>query len=104
MEGRSLTPVLAGAMRPEAAYVWEHEGNRAIRQGDWKLVSRLPGAWELYNLKTDRTETRDLSKEMPEKVTALAALYEKEAQRTGIKPFTGRQTPVGRVDNSIYKK
>jgi arylsulfatase A-like enzyme len=104
MEGRSLTPVLAGVTRPAATYVWEHEGNRAIRQGDWKLVSRLPGAWELYNLKSDRTETRDRSKEMPDKVEALAALYEKEAQRTGIKPFTGRQTPVGRADNSIFKK
>ncbi len=104
VEGRSLVPVLAGGSRPETSYVWEHEGNRAIRQGDWKLVSRLPGAWELYNLKTDRTETRDLSKTMPEKVTALAALYAKEAERTGIRPFTGAQTPVGRDDNARFKK
>ncbi|HUR56840.1 MAG TPA: sulfatase-like hydrolase/transferase [Opitutaceae bacterium] len=104
LEGRSLAPVLAGGTRPAATYVWEHEGNRAIRQGDWKLVSRLPGAWELYDLKADRTETRDRAKEMPEKVAALAALYEKEAQRTGIKPFAGRQTPVGRADMSIFKK
>jgi arylsulfatase A-like enzyme len=104
MEGRSLVPVLAGGTRPEATYIWEHEGNRAIRQGDWKLVSRLPGAWELYDLRADRTETRDLAKTMPEKVAALAALYEKEAQRTGIKPFAGQQTPVGRNDNSIYRK
>jgi arylsulfatase A-like enzyme len=104
LEGRSLIPVLQGGSRPDTTYVWEHEGNRAIRQGDWKLVSRLPRAWELYNLKADRTETSDLSKTMPEKVEAMAALYEKEAQRVGIKPFAGRQTPVGRDDNSIYKK
>jgi arylsulfatase A-like enzyme len=104
MEGRSLMPVLAGGTRPEATYVWEHEGNRAIRQGDWKLVSRLPGSWELYNMKADRTETHDLSKAMPEKVAALAALYDKESARVAIKPFTGRQTPVGRPDNSIFKK
>jgi arylsulfatase A-like enzyme len=103
-EGRSLIPVLEGGKRPETTYVWEHEGNRAIRQGDWKLVSRLPGAWELYNLKSDRTETQDSSKEMPEKVTALAALYEQEAQRIGIKPFIGRQTPVGWDDNSRFRK
>ena len=104
LEGRSLVRVLAGETRPEATYVWEHEGNRAIRQGDWKLVSRLPGPWELYNLRTDRTETRDQSKAMPEKTAALAALYEEAAQRTGIKPFAGRQTPVGRRDNFNFKK
>jgi arylsulfatase A-like enzyme len=103
-EGRSLIPVLAGGTRPETTYVWEHEGNRAIRQGDWKLVSRLPGAWELYDMKRDRTETHDLSKEQPDRVAALAALYEKEANRIGIKPFTGRQTPVGWEDNSRFKK
>jgi arylsulfatase A-like enzyme len=104
MEGRSLIPVLEGDTRPATTYVWEHEGNRAIRQGEWKLVSRLPGAWELYNLKTDRAETRDLSKTMPEKVADLSAMYEKEAGRTGIKPFRGRQTPIGRDDYSKFKK
>lgn len=103
-EGRSLIPVLEGGTRPETTYIWEHEGNRAIRQGDWKLVSRLPGEWELHNMKNDRTETHDLSKEMPEKVVALAALYEKEARRIGIKTFRGRQTPVGWDDNSRFKK
>ena len=103
-EGRSLTPVFQGNTRPETNYVWEHEGNKAIRRGDWKLVSRLPGPWELFNMKADRTETHDLSKEMPDKVSELAALYEKEAQRTGIKPFVGQQTPVGRDDDSRFKK
>lgn len=103
-EGRSLMPVLQGNSRSETTYVWEHEGNKAIRKGDWKLVSRLPGAWELYDMKADRTETHDLSKEMPEKVAALSALYEKEAQRVGIKPFVGQQTPVGRDDDSRFKK
>jgi arylsulfatase A-like enzyme len=104
MAGRSLTPVLAGGSRAETSYVWEHEGNRAIRRGDWKLVSRLPGEWELYDLKKDRTETNDLSRQMPAKVAELTALYEKEAQRTGIQPFRGRQTPVGRRDNAKFKQ
>ena len=102
MEGRSLVPLLDGGNRPEATYVWEHEGNRALRQGDWKLVSRLPGAWELYNMKADRLETHDL--EMPEKLTTLAALYDSEARRTGIKPWVGAQTPIGWDDNSKFKK
>jgi len=103
-EGRSLIPVFLGGTRPETTYVWEHEGNRAIRQGDWKLVSRLPGAWELYDMKKDRTETHDLAKEMPSKVAELTALYEKEAQRTGIKPFRGQQTPIGWDDNTKWTK
>jgi arylsulfatase len=104
MEGRSLVPVLDGDHRPEATYVWEHEGNRALRQGDWKLVSRLPGAWELYNMKADRLETHDLSKELPDKLTTLSALYDSEARRTGIKPWVGAQTPIGWDDNSKFKK
>jgi arylsulfatase len=104
LEGRSLVPVLQGGTRPERVYVWEHEGNRAIRQGDWKLVSRLPGAWELYNMHTDRMETHDLAKEMPDKTSAMAALYDTWAKRTGIKPWVGAQTPIGWPDNSIYKK
>src|SRR6185295_12975525 len=47
VEGRSLTPVLQGGTRPTAVYGWEHEGNRAIRDGDWKLVSRFGYGWEL---------------------------------------------------------
>jgi arylsulfatase len=104
VKGRSLVPVLKGGTRPETVYVWEHEGNRALRAGDLKLVSRLPGEWELYDMKVDRTETHDLAKERPEKVAELSALYQSWAQRAGIKPWVGRQTPVGRNDADIYKK
>ena len=34
--------------------VWEHEGNRAVRMGQWKLVGDYPGDWELYNTGADR--------------------------------------------------
>jgi arylsulfatase len=103
-EGRSLVPVLEGGTRPVAMYAWEHEGNRAIRQGDWKLVSQLPSHWDLYDMKADRLETHDLASEFPEKVAALAALYDSWAQRTGVKRWVGPQTPIGWDDNSKYKK
>jgi arylsulfatase A-like enzyme len=103
LEGRSLIPVFQGDTRSAMVYVWEHEGNRAIRQGDWKLVSRLPQAWELYNMKADRLETHDLAKEMPEKVAEMAALYETCAKRTGVRPWVGAQTPIGWDDNSKFR-
>jgi arylsulfatase A-like enzyme len=98
VEGRSLLPVLAGGTRPEAIFGWEHEGNRALRQGDWKLVSAFSGAWELYNMRLDRLETRDLSRQMPERVAAMEALYDRWAGRAGVKPWTGEQTPIGWPD------
>ncbi len=85
MEGKSLVPIFAG--RPEERSMpifWEHEGNRAVRLGDWKLVSRFPGEWELYNLKADRTELNNVAIKYPEKVTEMGGLYEQWAQRCGV--------------------
>jgi arylsulfatase len=104
VEGRSLLPVFQGRNRPETVYVWEHEGNRAIRQGDWKLVSRFPESWELHDMKSDRLEARDLANQMPERTAALSGLYEQWAQRTGIKPWRGAQTEIGREDLTVYRK
>ena len=66
MEGKSLIPALDDKPIERDAIYWEHEGNAAIRVSDWKLV-RLGrnGPWELYNLKTDRTELHDLSSTEP---------------------------------------
>jgi arylsulfatase len=88
MEGRSLRPAFAGqAIQREALY-WEHEGNRAIRVGDWKLVANGPaGKWELYDLKTDRTELNDLAEQQPDRVQELAAKWEAYAQRANVYPL-----------------
>jgi sulfatase-like protein/prolyl oligopeptidase family protein len=52
---------------------WEHEGNRAIRVGDWKLVAAgKDGPWELFDLAHDRTETNNMAQERQEKVRELA--------------------------------
>src|SRR5207302_4092652 len=51
LEGESLLPIFQGKKRPERSPIfWEHEGNRAIRLDKWKLVSRYPNAWELYDM------------------------------------------------------
>jgi arylsulfatase A-like enzyme len=88
LEGESLLPILRGGRRPghEALY-WEHEGNRAVRQGNWKLVATAGGPWELYDLKADRTELNNLAAVHPEKVAELAARYADWAERCGVLPW-----------------
>ncbi|MCA9079064.1 MAG: arylsulfatase [Planctomycetaceae bacterium] len=72
LAGTSLRPAFENRDLPERAIFWEHEGNAAIRSGDWKLV-RLgrKGKWELYNLAHDRTELNDLAAMHPRRVKEL---------------------------------
>jgi len=87
-EGRSLLPVFEGRQRRghEALY-WEHVGNRAVRQGRWKLVAAAGAPWELYDLEADRTELNNLTAAHPQKLEELKALYESWAQRCGVLPW-----------------
>jgi arylsulfatase len=87
-EGRSLLPLLAGRSAGlERALFWEHEGNRAVRQGKWKLVSKFPGPWELYDMEADRTELNDLAGSQPERAAAMARLYDSWAARANVVPW-----------------
>ncbi len=78
--GRSLAPAFAkdGPARRDSLW-WLHEGNRALRTGDWKIVAAGKNSpWELYDLSSDRSETKDLAKEKPDKVRSLAAMWTKQ--------------------------
>lgn len=87
LEGQSLAPVFAGQPLPHPNPIfWEHEGNRAVRLGSWKLVSRYPDPWELYNMDADRTELNNLAEAHPEKVKELSALYDAWAKRCNVVP------------------
>lgn len=87
LEGRSMLSALIGKPSPPRAPIfWEHEGNRAMRSGDWKLVARRGGAWELYDVSSDRTETRDLAAAHPDRVREFSALYSTWAERVGVAP------------------
>ena len=89
-EGKSLAPVFAGKSLGERAIFWEHEGNRAIRIGDWKLVAKgRRGQWELYNLKTDRTELNNLAEKQTARVAEMTATWTKWAKRTNVLPYPG---------------
>jgi arylsulfatase A-like enzyme len=76
--GKSLMPAFAhdGALRHDDLW-WAHDGNRAIRVGDWKLVAAKNEPWELYDLATDRTETRDLAPTNLTKVRELAQRWQR---------------------------
>ena len=69
MAGQSILPIVKGKERCPKEYIYaEHEGNRMVRKGDWKLVSaNFKGdEWELYNIKEDRTEQHNLIGKYPE--------------------------------------
>ncbi|HSV98744.1 MAG TPA: arylsulfatase [Sedimentisphaerales bacterium] len=78
LPGKSLVPAFAkdGTVAHEFIY-FHHQGNRAIRVGDWKLVAKGKGGpWELYDLKTDRCEQRDSAEKNPDKVRELSSLWQ----------------------------
>ena len=83
MEGVSLAPAFTGASisRPQPLF-WEHEGNKAVREGRWKAVQRLAGAWELYDMAVDRTELHDLAGREPARLKAMVAAWDAWAART----------------------
>jgi arylsulfatase len=85
LEGKSLVPVFRGARRAgHERLCWEHEGNRAVRAGKWKLVSQHGKGWELYDMEADRTERTDLKALHPARVKDLAEQYRRWAERVGV--------------------
>ena len=88
-EGVSLLPLLQGNLgwKRQRPFCWEHEGNRAVRQGAWKLVSKYPGDWELYSMEQDRTELHDRAAQQPGVVEELTTIYDAWARRCGVLPW-----------------
>lgn len=92
-EGVSLMPMLQGkSLQRPAPLFWEHEGNRAMRDGQWKIVARFQGGawprrWQLYDMAADRTERHNLAAQQPSRVQAMAVQWEAWAQRVGVVPW-----------------
>lgn len=92
LAGKSLLPVLFGnaseVNRGEPIF-WERSGNRAVREGKWKIVSTFPSyKWELYDIENDRGETKDLANIHPEIVNKLSTSYNEWAARTGVVEYS----------------
>ena len=90
MEGVSLRPALGGGeLGRKQPIFWEHEGNKAVRDGKWKLVQKWHGPWELYDMEADRTEQNDLAKQEPERVAKMETAWNEWAARSFVDPWPG---------------
>jgi len=97
LEGESLVQSIKNESdERKSDLYWEHEANRAIRIGNWKLVLKasevfpFDGKWELYNLANDRTEMNDLTDSYPEKVEEMKSKWEDWAKRVNVYPLDNR--------------
>lgn len=77
--GKSLVAAFSkDELIPRDSLWWLHEGNRALRVADWKIVAAKDEPWELYDLSMDRAEQNNLADKMPDKVRVLADLWQKQ--------------------------
>ena len=92
MTGKSLLPLLQGQSATvhdkNAVLGWELFAKRAIRQGDWKITLQAKpygsGEWQLYNLKTDPSEQKNLAAKAPVKLRSMTRLWEQYARKNGV--------------------
>jgi len=94
LEGKSLRPIFGtGDREDHEALFWDHQGNRAVRMGKWKLVClynrRISDytPWELYDIEVDRSELNDMAADMPEKVAEMEAAWLAWAKKVGWVPW-----------------
>ncbi|MBB5156506.1 arylsulfatase [Saccharopolyspora phatthalungensis] len=87
LQGVSMLPALRGAESEPHTLFWEHTGNTAVRDGQWKLVREHSQPWELYDVHTDRSELHDLAAERPDLVSKLEIQWEEWASRVGVLPW-----------------
>ena len=94
LEGISFFEVLEGKKRVRQDPIfWEHEGSRAMRQGEWKLVSEVGGNWEIYNMDQDRTELTNLAKGEKVRLANMRASYKEWMERCEVE-----QWPIGPLE------
>lgn len=101
LQGKSLVPIFQGRQRNGHQTLYQHFGtDRALRQGDWKVVAAKGGRWELYNLAEDRTELNDLRQKHPERTSRMIREWFRIARDVDrlkpgqLKPGSGKLSPL----------
>jgi arylsulfatase len=88
MQGITMAPLFDGkALRRSKPLFWEHEGNRAMRLGKWKIVSNVNEPWQLYNMEKDRTELNDLASAYPKKLHEMVSNYSVWYEAVNANPY-----------------
>ncbi len=87
LPGTNLVDQLNNGTAEERTLFFEHQGNRAVRQGKWKLVALDDQPWELYDFDVDRTEMNDLAAKFPGRVKAMDAAWEKWGSENQVTPL-----------------
>lgn len=116
MAGESLVPTFSNNTLARKVIFWEHEMNRAVRMGKWKLVSTGEvydggygkwkyyklGSWELYDLEKDRTELTNLAGMYPEIVKKMSKMWEEWAKKDSVYPTPWKEDKP--LEKSFYVK
>ncbi len=88
LEGSSFLEVLnEGNWERTDSIYWEHEGSRAMRDGEWKLVSEVGEGWELYNMSEDRTELNNLAEKEKDRLLKMQNSYKEWMNRCGVEDW-----------------
>ena len=96
LQGKSLVSAFNGKETERGPMFFEHQADRAVIDGKWKLVSTkskkkpYKGKWELYDLSIDRSEENNLIHQLPEIAEKLEAKWEQWAQQNNVLPLDGR--------------
>lgn len=86
--GTDMAALFAAQKVKRGPLFWEHEGNRAVRDGKWKITAMSPaGQWELYDMEADRTEMNNLAAEQPERVKRMASQWRQWAKENKVVPW-----------------
>jgi len=91
LESHSIKPILDGKIRTQDPIYWEHEGGRAVRVGNWRLVSLKNANWQLFDMAEDLSETKNVASGHPDKVHELKELWNAWAKKVGLKVRVEKQ-------------
>jgi arylsulfatase len=106
LPGKSLVPAFARDGTVEREFVFfHHEGNRALRMGNWKLVSAREDedAWELFDLRTDRCERVNLAAQHPDKLKEMIEFWTRHDEEFRHQAGPGEEPPAKRVKGAKRK-